>query len=154
MKFTTHNDLDVPIDYAFQRVSNFDGYERQAQRRGAQVTRVDSGVVRVGSAWDVAFMFRGKERKMRATIAQIDGPERLLIDTTSNGLNSVTRVDLVSLSPQTTRLSVTIELAPKSLSARLLLQSLKLAKTNLNRRFKKRISEQVSGFEDDYRKLR
>lgn len=152
MIFTTHNDIDVPIDYAFRRVSNFENYERQALRRGAQVARVDSGVVRVGSAWDIAFTFRGKDRKMRATVAEITAPDRMSIDTAATGLNSATIVDLVSLSPQTTRISVTIELTPKSLSARLLLQSLKLAKTNLNRRFRKRISEQVSGMADDYRR--
>lgn len=152
MKFTTHNDIDVPIAYAFQRVSNFDNYERQALRRGAQVSRVDSGVVRVGSSWDVGFTFRGKARKLRATVADISAPERLAIDTAANGLNSETIVDLVALSPKTTRLSVTIELAPQSLSARLLLQSLKLAKSNLNKRFKKRVDEQVAGMAEDYRR--
>lgn len=152
MQFTTHNDIDVPIQYAFQRVSNFENYERQALRRGAQVSRVDSGVVRVGSAWDVAFTFRGKDRKLKATVADITEPERVLIDTAANGLDSVTAVDLVALSPKTTRLTVTVELSPKSLSARLLLQSLKLAKANLNKRFKKRINEQVAGFENDYRR--
>lgn len=152
MQFTTHKDIDVPIQYAFQRVSNFENYERQALRRGAQVSRVDSGVVRVGSAWDVAFTFRGKDRKLKATVADITEPERVLIDTAANGLDSVTAVDLVALSPKTTRLTVTVELSPKSLSARLLLQSLKLAKANLNKRFKKRINEQVAGFENDYRR--
>lgn len=152
MKFTTTKDIDVPVDYAFQRVSNFDAYERQALRRGAQVTRVDGGVVRVGSAWDVAFTFRSKDRELRATVSDISGPERLAVDTAANGLNSVTVVDLVALTPKVTRLNVTVELFPKSLSARLLLQSLKLAKSNLNKRFAKRVDEQVAGMADEYQR--
>ena len=80
MNFTTHKDIDAPIAFVFERVSNFDSYERQALRRGAEVARVDSGVVRVGSAWDVAFTFRGKDRKLRATVAEITAPERMAVD--------------------------------------------------------------------------
>jgi hypothetical protein len=153
MNFTTHKDIDAPIDYVFQKVANFDGYERQALRRGAQVARVDgAGPARVGSAWDVAFTFRGKDRKLRATITTISAPDRLEVDTVATGLNGATRVDLVALSPKTTRVSVTVDLTAKSLSARLLLQSLKLAKGNLNKRFSRRVSEQVSGIVDDYKR--
>jgi hypothetical protein len=153
MNFTTHKDIEAPIEYVFQKVANFDGYERQALRRGAQVARVDdAGPVRVGSAWDVAFIFRGKDRKLRATIVNLAVPQRLEIDTAATGLNSVTGVDLVALSPQTTRVSVTVNLIAKSLSARLLLQSLKLAKGNLNKRFSRRVAEQVGSVADDYKR--
>ncbi len=153
MKFTTHKDIDAPIDYVFQKVANFDGYERQALRRGAQVGRVDGmGPVRVGSAWDVAFTFRGKNRNLRATVTTIAAPESLEIDTVATGLNSVTKVDLIALSPKTTRVAVSVTMTAKSLSARLLLQSLKLAKGNLNKRFAGRVDDQVGGIEADYRR--
>lgn len=153
MNFTTHQDIDAPIDYVFRRVSNFDAYERQALRQGAQVTRVDGqGPVGVGATWDVAFTYRNKDRKLRATVIEIDGPTTLAVETLATGLASVTRVTLVALSTQTTRINVTIDLTAKSLSARLLLQSLKLAKSNLNRRFAKRIRDQVSGLAIDYQR--
>lgn len=153
MNFSTHQDIDAPIDYVFRRVSNFDAYERQALRHGAQVARVDgAGPVRVGSAWDVAFTYRNKDRKLRATVIDIDGPNALTVETAATGLMSVTHVTLVALSKQTTRINVTVELQAKSLSARLLLQSLKLAKSNLNRRFAKRVRDQVSGLAIDYQR--
>lgn len=153
MDFSTHKDIDAPIAFVFQRVTNFDGYERQALRRGAQVQRVDgAGPVRVGSAWDVAFTFRGKDRNLRATVANISAPDTLAIDTVATGLNSETKVNLIALSPKTTRVAVTVDITAKSLSARLLLQSLKLAKGNLNKRFARRVNEQVSGIAEDYRR--
>lgn len=153
MNFSTHKDIDAPIDYVFQKVTNFDGYERQALRRGAQVARVDgAGPVRVGSAWDVAFTFRGKDRNLRATVANIAAPETLEIDTVATGLNSETKVSLIALSPKTTRVAVTVEMSAKSLSARLLLQSLKLAKGNLNKRFARRVDEQVGNIATDYKR--
>ena len=61
-------------------------------------------------------------------------------------------MELLALSRNRTRLSVTIDLTPKSLSARLLLQSLKLAKNNLTRKFKLRVSEFAEVIEDSYGK--
>ena len=64
------------------------------------------------------------------------------------------RVELVSLSPKRTRIVVGLELSAKSLSARLLLQSLKLAKSSLTNRFGSRIKSFAQTTEDDYRKGR
>jgi len=153
MKFSTREDIEAPIDYVFTRVTDFHGFERQALRRGADVQRLDSnGTIVEGSAWDVAFKFRGKDRKMTAKITQIDTPTVLQIDTVATGLGGVSLVELVALSRNRTRIAVTVELSPKSLSARLLLQSLKLAKSNLTRRFKMRVTEFAEDVEDRHRK--
>ena len=56
------------------------------------------------------------------------------------------------LSQNRTRIAIPVEMSPKSLSARLFLQSLKLAKSNLTRRFKLRVTEFAEEVEDRYRK--
>ena len=146
MKFSAREDIEAPIDQVFARVTDFAAFERQMLRRGAEVRRVDAGQpVTVGSAWDVAFTFRSRERRMRATVTRMDAPGDLVVAIAANGLDGVTTVELVALSPQRTRLAVTIDLSARSLSARLLLQSLKLAKSNLSNRFKKRVSEFAAG---------
>lgn len=53
----------------------------------------------------------------------------------------MTVVDLVALSRTRTRLFVSMELRPTTLSARLLLQSLRLAKGRLTGRLKTRMAE-------------
>lgn len=153
MKFSTREDIEAPIEYVFSRITDFQGFERQALRRGADVQRVDAAPVPVeGSNWDVSFKYRGKDRKLKAVITRLNTPTELQIDTSANGLDGVTAVELVALSRTRTRVAVTLEMAPKSLSARLLLQSLKLAKSNLTRRFKMRITEFAEDTEDSYRK--
>ncbi|MEL6640493.1 MAG: SRPBCC family protein [Pseudomonadota bacterium] len=153
MNFTTHEDIKAPIAYVYQRITNFEAFERQALRHGAQVVRVDgTGPVQVGSAWDVAFTFRNKDRELRATVAELIAPQELAIDTDAKGLASDTRASLLALSPQTTRVEVKIALSAKSLSARLLLQSLKLARSNLQNRFEKRVREQLRGIQADYQR--
>ncbi len=148
MKFSAREDIEAPINLVWAQVTDFSGLERQMLRRGADVKRVDAGrPAVVGSAWDVAFTFRSRERRVHATVARIEAPTDLVIDLAANGLNGTTTVEIVALSPQRTRLSMSIELSAKSLSARLLLQSLKLARANLTNRFKKRVADFAKGIE-------
>lgn len=153
MKFSTREDIEAPIDHVFGRVSDFAGFERQALRRGGEIRRLDKAPEpQVGSAWDVSFQFRGKERKMTAHLVQLEAPSAMQIDTKSSGIDGETKVELVALSRTRTRLAITMELKPKSLSARLLIQSLKLAKSNLSRKFKLRIADFAEDTETRYKR--
>lgn len=141
MKFSTREDVEAPAHFVFEHMSDFQSYERQALRRGADVRRLDSGPYTVGSSWDVAFTFRGKDRKLRAKVEELSEPSILRVSTDSSGLDGQTVLEIVPLSPRRTRISASIEIKPKSLSARLMLHSLKLAKANLTNRFKRRVSD-------------
>ncbi|HCI07161.1 MAG TPA: hypothetical protein DE314_07355, partial [Sulfitobacter sp.] len=61
MKFSTREDVEVPIDQAFALICDFDAYERSAMRRGAEVRRVDDlSKPGVGMKWAASFKMRGK----------------------------------------------------------------------------------------------
>jgi hypothetical protein len=64
----------------------------------------------------------------------------------------VSKVELVPLSPTRTRLMVETVLSPKTLAARLLVQSLKLAKSSLTQRYKSRIAALSEEIEESYGK--
>ena len=152
MKFSTREDIEAPVDYVFGQVSDFAGFERRALRHGANVRRLGDGPFAVGTEWDVSFKLRGRDRQMRATLSLFDTPELYHIEAVSDGMSATTIVELVALSPRRTRLSVMIELRPRSLTARVLLQSMKLAKTKLTKRFKARVLEFAEEIEENYRK--
>lgn len=150
MKFSTREDIEAPIDFVFARVTDFDNFERRAMRHGAHVVRHGGGVA-VGTKWDVAFTFRDRERQAEATLSTLQQPHEMQIDTIVDGLTTQTKVELVALSPGRTRVIIGLELRARTLTARLLLQSLKLAKGKLTKRFKGRVIEFVEGVEDQYR---
>jgi hypothetical protein len=68
------------------------------------------------------------------------------------GLGGNMVVDLMALSRSRTRLVLDIELKPENLSARLLVQSLKLARGNLTKRFRLRAAEYAIDVEDRYKR--
>ena len=56
--------------------------------------------------------------------------------------------ELVALSKNRTRVMMSVDIKPLNLSARLLVQSLKLAKTSLTKKFKLRVSEFAKTLEE------
>ncbi|MDJ0826480.1 MAG: SRPBCC family protein [Rhodobacter sp.] len=151
MRFSTREDIEAPIEAVFGAVTDFDGFERQALRRGAEVTRQDTtGKTGVGSEWQVKFAFRGKQRELDARITEFDAPNGYRIDSRTGGLEGVISVDLLQLAPQRTRMQLAVDLNPRTLSARLLVQSLKFAKGTLNKRFSTRVWRFAQGIEDKF----
>lgn len=141
MKFSSREDIDVPIAFVFERVCDFPMFEKQAVKRGAKVKRVDSGEYKVGSAWDASFKYRGRKRDLNLKIEELQAPETLALHHESSGIYGDTVIELIALSPKKTRIIASIELRPKTMPARLLIQSLKLAKATLTSRFKKRLND-------------
>ena len=152
MKFSGREDIDASHEFVWAQLADFGAFERQAMRRGANVQRVDAGPVVQGSSWKVAFTYRGKERRMKAVMTRLDPPNGLQLETVSSGIDGITQIDLVPLSPTRTRLAMSIDLSAKSLTARLMLQSLKLAKANLSNRFKTRLRDFAQEVEARHRR--
>ncbi|MGH1452277.1 MAG: SRPBCC family protein [Paracoccaceae bacterium] len=153
MKFDTREDIEMPIEALFARISDFEGYERAAMRRGAEVVRVDDlAQPGEGMRWKAAFDMRGKRRDIEVVLSEFDAPNNMVFDAESQGLDVRMLVDLVALSRARTRLSIAVELAPKTLSARLLVQSLKLARGNISKRFKLRVADFAKEAEDRHRR--
>ena len=70
----------------------------------------------------------------------------------SAGLEGTFQIELMALSRTRTRVAIALDIVPLNLSARLLVQSLKLAKTSLTKRFKLRVAEYAKTMEDRYKR--
>jgi|TARA_B110000908_G_scaffold171422_1_gene234116 hypothetical protein len=121
MKFSTREDVEVPIDQTFGIICDFDAYERSAMRRGAEVLRTDSlSRPGVGMKWQAAFKMRGKMRDINLEMIGFDKPNELRVLSSTSGIDGAGQIELVALSRNRTRISVEFELKPINLSARLL----------------------------------
>ena len=138
MQLTAREDIAAPIDRVFDAVSDFDGFERAILRRGAEIVRTDTlRRSAPGMSWDTRFVYRGKMRRVQAELTRLDRPEALHLVTASPGLEGSLSVDLVSLSPRETRMEVRLVLTPRSMTARLMVQSMRLAKRSILRKYRR-----------------
>lgn len=154
MQFSSKEDIEAPISDVFAMLSEFESYERSAIRRGIEVQRLDESAPNAaGLIWDARFILRGKPRDVRLNLSSYEPPNSMRIDADSSGLDGILTVELLALSPRRTRMAVILNLAPKTLSARLLVQSLKLAKTNLTKRFKVKVADYAKNMEDRHTRM-
>ena len=155
MKFSTKEDIEAPIDAVFSMLCEFDKFERAAMRRGAEVQRVDKLTEpAVGMKWDAAFDMRGKRREVEIEMVTFEDPTEMRLETVSPGLAGEMCFELMALSRSRTRIVTTLEIKPKTLSARLLVQSLKLAKTSLTKKYKERVGDYAKEMEDRFQQAR
>lgn len=149
MKFSTKEDIEAPIEQVFALVSDFEALERTALRRGAEVQRIDNlRKPGVGMQWSAEFVARGRQRHLNIEMTEYEPPYGMRFHSVAQGLETDMKIEFVALSRGRTRLSVDLELKPKSISARLLVQSLKLARTNLSKKFHLRMADYARDLED------
>lgn len=152
MNFGTKEDIEAPIDFVFEQMTDFKAIERAAMRRGAEVQRVDKlNEKGVGMMWDAAFELRGKTREIELELTEYDPPNGLVMSSRSSGLGGKMVVELVALSKTRTRVTMDVELEPKNLTAKLLVQSLKLARKSLMSRMSERMAVYSAEIERRYR---
>ncbi|MGX0977827.1 carbon monoxide dehydrogenase subunit G [Roseovarius sp. MBR-51] len=153
MQFSGKEDIEAPIERVFEEITDFQTFERSALRRGADVKRTDSlRAPGVGMSWHAAFKLRGKQRKVDVSVADYDPPNGITLGLMSASIEGQMIAELVALSRGRTRMTVTLVLQPRSLAARLMMQSLRLARGNLTKRFKVRLAEYAMDVEERYKR--
>ncbi|MFW2544561.1 SRPBCC family protein [Primorskyibacter sp. 2E107] len=141
MQLKASEDIEAPIDRVFAELSDFEAVERQAMRRGVDVQRKgDAATPEPGMTWVAGFSFRGKARDAEITLTDFAAPEQMVFHSVSGGLEAETRIETVALSRSRTRITFATELQPKTLSARLMVQSMKLAKGGIDKRFRAKMA--------------
>src|SRR6056297_126261 len=136
MKFSTQADVDAPADRAFAAFSDFHAYAERARHRGVEVQRIDHGhTVGRGLAWHARFVWNGRAREMRGEVVRFDPPSGYDADLVVGGLEGRLDVEVTATGDATSRVRIGLELRPATMSARILLKSLRLAKGRLDDRF-------------------
>ncbi|PRY93681.1 hypothetical protein BCF33_2563 [Hasllibacter halocynthiae] len=146
MKLSNREDVEAPIGFVWRDLADFAAHERAILRRGADIERLDDGgEAAPGAAWRITYEFRGRPRETRLRLVDMDPPHALRFVSGTGGVSGDVGVDLVELSPRRTRIVLGIELRPTTIPGRILVQSLRLAKQQLNRR----LGERMRGYAQD-----
>jgi len=102
-------------------------------------------------SWRCLFTLRGKPRRMEITLQEFKPQTVLTFDAESQNLSGDLMVELTELSPGRTRVLVKLDVRPLTLPARLVLQSLRLAKARTRAKFSSRVRGQADEIERRYR---
>lgn len=145
MKFSTRIDTDLPAEKLFEAIGDFDALERMLIGKGASVSRIDpTQEPGITMGWNVGFDWRGRRRDLRLAVTRFDRPEQITMAGRSNALDLLVNATVVALSRVKSRLIFETEVKPRNMKARLMLQTAKLGKGQMDRRFQRRVDEFVT----------
>lgn len=151
MRLTAKHDVEVPIAGAFAAFGDPDAWEREALRRGADVTRTDDGTTGL-PAWIIGFVFRGRPRQIAIRQTAAEPPLRLAYAGEGQLYSGTAELSFIDLGPRRTRVHLVMEVKPRSISARLILQTLRLNRKSLDRKVSQRFGQVATAVEDRYRR--
>jgi hypothetical protein len=155
MKLTAKTDLEAPIGFVYATLADFPAWEREAVRHGVEIERpADTPPTGKGAVWRVRAQYRGKLRKLQIRVEDAVPGDKLIFALDSAAVDGTSQVDLISLSPRRTRLRLTLEVRPKTLAARLFINTLRLAKRRVDARFDKRVVQLAARIEEMYQRSR
>jgi hypothetical protein len=145
MKLTAKTDLDVPAAFVFDTLADHAGWEAEARQRGAEVERpADMPLDGIGAGWRLRFSFRGKTRKVLVWVKDMQPDQLLTYAFEGNAVEGGATLEVMALSARRTRLKVGLLVKPRTLAARLFLNTLRLARRKVQARYDKRLA-QLSG---------
>ena len=141
MKFSAQEEIDLPAAEVFSRLSDADRFEDRVREKGGKIVRSPEQGFGVGTTWDALVSIRGKKRKLTMKMVEMTPNESMVFTGGTSGMDLSVVFDTTALTPQRTRMKLQVDAKPKTLAARLLIQSAKLAKGRIDKRFKSRFSE-------------
>lgn len=142
MKLTSKSDLEAPLSFVFATLADHAAWERMAIRQGVQVERpADAPHSGIGSAWRIRGRVRGKVRQMLLRLTETAPDKAMGYSLDSPSVEGTARFELLALSPRRTRLRVVLEVRPKTLAARLFLNTLRLTRRRVEAKFDARTAQ-------------
>lgn len=142
MKFSTRIDTDSSASDLFDKIGNFERIERMLTRRGAVINRIDPAQdPGTGMGWMIGFDWRGQPRQLRLEVTRYDRPERMSLGGQSDAFDVTMDATVVALGRTRSRLIFETDIRPRNMRARLMLQTAKLGKAQLDTRYARRIND-------------
>lgn len=151
MKFTAKTDLEAPVEFLHAYLCDTSTWEREAIRRGVEIARpADTALTGVGAGWHIKIPFRGRVRTVLLRIEAIVLDESIAYSFDGQAMRGTSVLETKALSPRRSRLRLTVEAKPKTLAARLFLNSLRLARRRVEERLERRVHQLANRIEDRY----
>ncbi len=149
MRLSARADIAAEPEAVFAELTEFERFERMALQAGAEVVRADAlETPGAGMEWVIKAPIRGRMRRIDMTLVDLHPAERLEFHAVSQGFDMGYVIELLTPRPGKTRMQVAFDIRPKTLASRITLQSAKLRKATLSRRFDERVKRLARLIED------
>jgi hypothetical protein len=151
MKFVQSREVEVPLEYLFDRASNFAAFEHRAAAHGVEVHRLTGGPVGPGCEWQIAGAFRGKPRQALIRLTDLTRPDHLALQAASGGFRLSGSIRFIALTKRRSKIEAEFEARATNLRSRIILHTLRLARGRIASRLKSALNAAAKRVEADFR---
>lgn len=139
MKLSCQQDVDAPADFVLAQITDFEGWERAAMRRGVDVARTDT-LARPGPGmeWASTFRYRGRDRRVTVRVDRVTAEGQVGFVITAATADGTLNVEVLAMAASRARMLISVEVKPKTFAAKLFVQSLRLARARVERKLAQR----------------
>ncbi|PIB26049.1 hypothetical protein BFP76_13865 [Amylibacter kogurei] len=151
MELKTKRTVQAPVEMVFQEFSNFVWFESVALSRGLDIERTDALLdVQEGISWHLSGRIRGKQRDVDINVTKYNPPRATGFRCESKAIDSQIDIRFTPDGPARTKVKIIIAPTAKNISARLMLQSVKLAQKTIEKRISSRMKDFCASIEKKY----
>ncbi|MBM7069492.1 SRPBCC family protein [Actibacterium sp. 188UL27-1] len=142
--------MAADTEAVFPRLCDFDRFEGMIRNAGGTVERTDpAGAPAAGSRWAGDVTFGGRVWRFEGTVDRMEPPRGYVTRGLSSGVQIVIKVTCATLASGRSRVTVSVELSPKTLAARVLLKPISMGQASIEERFDRRVGAFLREVEQD-----
>ena len=151
MKFRETLDVNVPAEFAFSELSDHETIERLAMQRGVAIRRTDRlSKPGPGMSWRADWEWGGRKRRTNITLTRREPPKRIVVETETAGVAGRLETEVVPMTAESCRLIIESEVRAVTFAAKVVLQTIKLARGRIERAVGERIGQLSARLEARY----
>lgn len=145
MKLKVSDDVGRSADAAFTVITDYTPIENQLHDAGYKLARVGAWeVASLGAAWSGTGEIRGQRQDIEAEITGWEQGRAVTILVKIGGLRVSHTTRIIPLGEAAAQIEITAELKPRTLSARVFVQGLKLARGRILSAMERRLSSEIA----------
>lgn len=133
-KISAKSVVELEKSAAFDRLLNLPELERKARVSGVKLVQLSGNGIEPGASWQLDAKIRGRQTSFQLMIRELQQPDLVLLELISMPFTGHIQIYLKHKNQHLTTIRLNLSADPKTLSARLILHSLKLTKHRQRRR--------------------
>ncbi|MCF6274107.1 MAG: hypothetical protein L3J37_13165 [Rhodobacteraceae bacterium] len=152
MELSYKSTINVPHKFAFERATNFEKFEIEGFGKLAPFEPVsDIRAPEIGARWKTSSEFQGRPRRFSLQLFQLEPSQKMVLGNKSEKYDVEAHFDFEDIAPEETGFSFLLVAKAQSITARLILQTIQLARGRIESSMKADFETMAQKMEAAYR---
>ncbi len=135
MKFDYNSTINVPVEFAYARATDFDKFESEGFGVMSKFEPIgDISAPEIGARWKVQSEFQGRQRKFSLQLRELLENEAVVLGNGSDKFDIEARFSFGKIDDENTDFTFEINSSASTITGRLIMQTMQLARSRIEKK--------------------